>query len=148
VWGAVVDIYFLLDLVRVRLEYPALKRKVIEVYRQWPTATILIEDVGSGTSLIQDLREQKISIIAIHPQGDKVMRMSAQSAKIEAGAVQLPRNAPYLDDLRSEILAFPNSRHNDQVDSISQALYWMSQPRHGVAAVGVPRSVPITNLLE
>jgi predicted phage terminase large subunit-like protein len=142
VWGAVVDIYFLLDLVRVRLEYPALKRKVIEVYRQWPTATVLIEEAGSGTSLIQDLREQKIPIIAIRPQGDKVMRMSAQSAKIEAGAVQLPRNAPFLDDLRSEILAFPYSRHNDQVDSLSQALHYMSQPRHSVAAVGVPLSRP------
>jgi predicted phage terminase large subunit-like protein len=137
VWGVVVDYYFLLDLVRVRLEYPALKRKVVEVYRQWPSATMLIEDAGSGTGLIQDLRELKIPTIAIRPQGDKVMRMSAQSAKIEAGAVQLPRNAPYLDDLRSEVLAFPYGSHNDQVDSISQALHWMSQPRSSVTAVGV-----------
>jgi predicted phage terminase large subunit-like protein len=57
------------------------------------------------------------------------MRMSAQTAKIEAGAVHLPRNAPWLDDLRSEVLAFPNGIHDDQVDSISQALGWMSQPR-------------------
>jgi predicted phage terminase large subunit-like protein len=89
-----VDFYFLLDLTRVRLEYPALKRKVIEVHRQWPSATTLIEDAGSGTSLIQDLKEEKIPVIGIRPQGDKIMRMSAQSAKIEAGAVQLPRDAP------------------------------------------------------
>jgi hypothetical protein len=43
----------------------------------------------------------------IRAEGDKVMRMSAQSAKIEAGAVHLPRHAPWLDDLKSELLAFP-----------------------------------------
>ncbi len=55
--------------------------------------------------------------------------MAAQSAKIEAGAVFLPRQAPWLDDLRAEILAFPHGMHDDQVDSISQALSWMSRPR-------------------
>jgi predicted phage terminase large subunit-like protein len=57
------------------------------------------------------------------------MRMSAQSAKIEAGAVHLPQRAPWLDDLRSEILAFPRGLHDDQVDSLSQALSWLSRPR-------------------
>jgi phage terminase large subunit-like protein len=35
------------------------------------------------------------------------------------------KNAPWLDDLRSEVLAFPHGVHDDQVDSISQALGWM-----------------------
>jgi predicted phage terminase large subunit-like protein len=55
--------------------------------------------------------------------------MNAQTAKIEAGAVHLPLRAPWLDDLRSELLAFPNGIHDDQVDLISQALNWMSRPR-------------------
>ena len=136
VWGVIVDFYFLLDLVRVRLEYPALRRKVVEVYRQWHNATTLIEDAGSGTSLIQDLREQKIPTIPIRPEGEKVMRMHAQSAKIEAGAVYLPRNASFIDDFRSEVLAFPNGIHDDQVDSMSQALHRMSQPRYRIGLVG------------
>jgi predicted phage terminase large subunit-like protein len=132
VWGVRGDLYYLLDLVRVRLDFPALKRKVIEVYDHWQhlqTPTLLIEDAGSGTSLIQDLYELNISAVAIRPEGDKVMRMSAQSAKIEAGAVHLPDHAPWLDDLRSELLAFPHGLHDDQVDSISQALNWISRPR-------------------
>jgi predicted phage terminase large subunit-like protein len=129
VWGRKGDLYYLVDLIRVRLDYPALRRKIIEVYDQWHRPTILIEDAGSGTSLLQDLYEQNIPAVGIKPEGDKVMRMSAQTAKIEAGAVHLPRNAPWLDDLRSEVLAFPNGIHDDQVDSISQALGWMSQPR-------------------
>jgi predicted phage terminase large subunit-like protein len=133
VWGVKGDFYYLLDLIRVRLDFPELKRKVIAVYghwqQHWQKPTILIEDAGSGTSLIQALYDENIPCVAIRPEGDKVMRMSAQSAKIEAGAVHLPRSAPWLDDFRSELLAFPLGVHDDQVDSVSQALGWMSRPR-------------------
>jgi predicted phage terminase large subunit-like protein len=132
VWGVRGDFYYLLDLIRVRLDFPALKRKVIEVYERWlprQTPTILVEDAGSGTSLAQELYDHNIPCIPIRPEGDKVMRMSAQTARIEAGAVHLPRTAPWLDDLRSELMAFPDGLHDDQVDSISQALGWMSRPR-------------------
>jgi predicted phage terminase large subunit-like protein len=132
VWGTKGNLYYLLDLIRGRLDFPALKRKVIEVYERWnrfQRPTILIEDAGSGTSLIQELYDRGIPAVGIKPEGDKVMRMSAQSATIEAGAVHLPRKAPWLDDLRTELLAFPHGLHDDQVDSISQALNWMSRPR-------------------
>jgi predicted phage terminase large subunit-like protein len=105
------------------------------VYNQWRGKN-LIEDFGSGTSLIQELNGMGIRAIPIRPEGDKVMRMSAQSAKIEGGEVYLPRHAKWLDDLRTEILAFPRGLHDDQVDSISQALNWMSRPRRRVLAVG------------
>ena len=51
---------------------------------------LLIENKGSGMSLIQDLRRDRIRAIAVNPQGDKAMRMNAQTARIEAGAVSLP----------------------------------------------------------
>lgn len=61
--------------------------------------------------------------------------MATQSAKIEGGEVYLPLHAKWLDDLRTEILAFPHGVHDDQVDSISQALSWMSRPRRRILAV-------------
>ncbi len=63
------------------------------------------------------------------PEGDKVMRMSAQSAKIEAGYVLLPERAPWLQDFQTEILQFPVGKHDDQVDSLSQFLNWVSRPK-------------------
>ena len=48
--------------------------------------------------------------------------MSVASAKFEAGQVHLPERAPWLPDLEAELFSFPGSRHDDQVDSISQAL--------------------------
>ncbi len=58
------------------------------------------------------------------------MRMSAQSAKIEAGYVLLPERAPWLQDFQTESLQFPHGRHDDQVDSLSQFLMWITKPRH------------------
>jgi predicted phage terminase large subunit-like protein len=70
-----------------------------------------------------------MSVIAYEPRGEKELRMHAQSASFEVGAVHLPKNAPWLDDLVVELLAFPAGRHDDQVDSISQALEWAKQRR-------------------
>jgi len=82
----------------------------------------VIENKGSGMSLIQDLEREHIHAIAIDPVGDKVMRMNEQTARIEAGSVWLPQQAPWLDEFRREIMAFPAGRHSDQVDAFSQAL--------------------------
>ena len=60
------------------------------------------------------------------PVADKVIRMEAQAAKIEAGQVYLPKEAPWLDVFLTELLGFPNSKHDDQVDSVSQFLTWAS----------------------
>ena len=60
------------------------------------------------------------------PEGSKAERMVAQSGKIEAGHVYLPREASWLDTFMLELLAFPNGRHDDQVDSVSQFLNWVS----------------------
>jgi len=35
----------------------------------------------------------------------------------------LPERAPWLADLEAELFAFPGGKHDDQCDSISQALF-------------------------
>jgi len=122
---------YLLDLYRAQLDYPSLKHKVVELAKKHRAKSVVIEDKSSGTSLIQDLRrEGDVRPIAFKPEGDKVTRMAAQSAKIEAGEVYLPKQAPWLGDFKAEILAFPNGRHDDQVDSLSQFLCWIDRHRH------------------
>jgi predicted phage terminase large subunit-like protein len=86
------------------------------------TSRILIEDAGSGTPLAQELSTKLCGIIAVKPEGDKIRRMAAASAKLEAGQVMLPERASWLPDLEAELFVFPVGRHDDQYDSISQAL--------------------------
>jgi predicted phage terminase large subunit-like protein len=127
VWLCRGDHCFLLDVWRQRVDYPELRRAVLRLREQHPNATLLIEDKGSGTSLIQDLRASNVAVIGINPQGDKQTRVAKISAKFEAGAVFLPKCAPWLGALKAELLGFPNVRHDDQVDSVAQALSWIQQ---------------------
>jgi phage terminase large subunit-like protein len=58
----------------------------------------------------------------VRPERDKVSRMSVASARFEAGQVFLPHRAPWLAEFEAELFAFPGVRHDDQCDSVSQAL--------------------------
>ena len=127
--------YYLIDVVRERLEYPNLKKRVLKEYAKHQPSPLLIEDTGSGTSLIQELRRGGLRLIPIKPEHDKITRMSAQSAKIEAGQVWLPEKAPWLDEFKTEILQFPNGRHDDQVDSMSQFLGWLDRRKRGIRII-------------
>jgi predicted phage terminase large subunit-like protein len=117
---------YVLDVFRDRLEYPDLKRMVLKLHRRWKDYTanysLLIENMGSGMSLIQDLKQEYIHAIGIQPKEEKAIRMNAQTARIEAGSVHIPRQASWLEDFFQEVLAFPVSRHTDQIDALSQAL--------------------------
>lgn len=127
--------YYLLHVIRSRLEYPDLRREVIATFRHWRPSAVLIEDKASGQSLIQDLRREGLHAIPIIPEGDKVVRFHAQTAVIEAGKVWLPRQAPWLAELQAELLQFPNGKYTDQVDSISQFLNWVQRREENVCWV-------------
>jgi predicted phage terminase large subunit-like protein len=129
VWLGRGDHCFLLDLWRERVDFPDLRRAAFRLREKHPKATLLIEDKGSGTSLIQDLRANNVAVIGINPEGDKPTRVAKISAQFEAGSVLFPKNAPWLGGLKAELLGFPSVRRDDQVDSITQALSWIGQRR-------------------
>ncbi|MCJ2056775.1 phage terminase large subunit [Methylobacterium sp. J-048] len=123
VWGALGLDYYLLDVVRERLEAPELRREIVSLSRHWRADATLIEDTELGRALRQDLRRTgHLSAILHRSRFDKEARLLAQAARFEAGQVHLPADAPWLADYVGELLAFPNGRHDDQVDSTSQAL--------------------------
>jgi predicted phage terminase large subunit-like protein len=114
--------WYLVDVWRAHVDYPALKAAVEAQARSRKAQRVLVEDAGAGTMLVQELRSRIPGIIAVKPEGDKVSRMAVASAKFEAGQVFLPERASWLADLESELFAFPGAKHDDQCDSISQAL--------------------------
>jgi hypothetical protein len=50
--------------------------------------------------------------------------LSTQTPKIEGGFVLFPKKAPWLDEYLNELIGFPNSKYDDQVDSTVFALAW------------------------
>jgi predicted phage terminase large subunit-like protein len=125
-WGLKDQRMYLLDVFRRKLNFPDLKRSVRELANRYNAAVVLIEDKASGTSLIQELRADGFSSVQAAPalDGDKIMRMHAQTAKIEGGFVLLPKEAPWLDAYVHELVSFPNAKNDDQVDSTVFALAW------------------------
>ena len=132
-WGLKDKHLYLLHVFRRRLNFPELKRAVREQAELFCADLVLVEDKASGTSLIQELRSESFSVIEAAPtmDGDKVMRLRAQTAKIEGGFVLLPKEAPWRDAYVDELVGFPNAKHDDQVDSTVFALAWSTAQRGG-----------------
>jgi predicted phage terminase large subunit-like protein len=127
-WGIKDKHLYLLNVFRKRLDYPALKRAVREQAEYFKPQTILIEDKASGTQLIQELVAEGMHAIKRYvPTMDKVMRMHSVTSTIENGFVHLPEQSPWLADYLHELATFPKGKHDDQVDSTSQALDWFKQ---------------------
>ena len=122
-WGLLGPYVDLLDVHRAQYLFPDLVHTAIKLRDHWEPAMIVVENASSGIALYQALRRAGLSETwAINPKPDKVQRMSAQSAKIEAGYVRLPPKASWLERFLHEVAAFPNGKHDDQVDSMSQLL--------------------------
>ncbi len=129
-WGILDGNFYLLDVFRQRLTFPELKRAALELFRQYNPTKLLIEDKGSGSSLLQELRTEHVWCLDDYnpPHGsDKQMRLAAQAVKFESGRVYLPQQAPWLESYIYELTGFPGSKHDDQVDSTSQALDFMTK---------------------
>ncbi len=109
-------------MLRGRFDYPTLKALAISHAELHKPNTILVEDTGIGSGLVKELQVAGLSAVGVKPEHNKRTRMSIQSGKFASGQVFFPSEAPWRADLEDELFAFPNGRHDDQVDSISQAL--------------------------
>jgi predicted phage terminase large subunit-like protein len=131
-WGVRGKDFFLLNVLRKRLEYPALKRAVRDQHSQFDAKVVLIEDKASGTQLIQELIADGCHAVTRYkPECDKIMRLHAQTGAIENGFVHLPEAAPWLAEYLHEMTVFPKGKHDDQVDSTAQFLDWFKKPFPG-----------------
>lgn len=134
-WGIDDKHIYLLDVFRKRLEYPDLKRAVVEQTARFPVSVVLVEEKSSGAALLQELRRDGIyKLKDVKPKGSKEMRMTTQTAVIEGGYVYLPKSAPWLQDYEHELMLFPVGAHDDQVDSTSQALAYIQERMQEPAA--------------
>lgn len=131
----------ILHVMRERLTFPDLKRRTIELAQLWKADVLLIEDAASGQQLIQTLRNEEPKgvplPIARRPEGDKYSRMAGVSAQIEAGMLLLPEDAGWLGTFKNEILAFPNSKYDDQADALAQLMDWAGRA-YGTPPCGIP----------
>lgn len=113
----------LLNAFRDRMEFPELKRRAIEHYRDWEPDSVIIEKKASGAPLIYELRSMGIAVQEFTPSkgNDKISRLNAVSDLFASGRVWAP-NTNWAEEVIDEVASFPNADHDDFTDSVSLAM--------------------------
>jgi predicted phage terminase large subunit-like protein len=113
----------LLDAFKQRLEFPELKAKAYEAWKEWEPDTLIVEKRAAGAPLIYELRKMGIPMSEYTPGkgNDKISRVNAISDLFASGMVWCP-DTRWAEEVMDELASFPNGDHDDLVDSSSQAL--------------------------
>jgi len=121
--GREVPNIILLDAFKERMEFPELKRKAFDMYREWNPDSLIIEKKAAGAPLIYELRQIGIPLQEYTPSkgSDKIARVNAISDLFASGFVWCP-DTRWAEEVMEECASFPNGDHDDLVDSTSQAL--------------------------
>jgi len=113
----------LLDAFKKRMEFPELKEAALRHYREYEPDAFIVEAKASGAPLIYELRAMGIPVQEFTPTrgNDKIVRINSVSDLFASGRVWAPETR-WAEEVVEEMAAFPNSDHDDLVDSTTQAL--------------------------
>lgn len=118
----------LLDAWRGKLEFPELKAKVLDLYREHEPDGVIIEKKATGAPLLYELRKMGIPAQEYIPTrgNDKIVRLNAVADIFASGKVWAP-DRRWADEVIDEVASFPAGRYDDYVDTCSQAINRLRQ---------------------
>jgi len=113
----------LLNAFKRRMEFPELKQKAFEEWKDWEPDSIIIEAKASGAPLVAEMRAMGIPVQEFTPSkgNDKVARLNAVADIFASGRVWVPQTN-WAEEVVEEVASFPSGEHDDLVDSTSQAI--------------------------
>lgn len=123
------DIY-LIDLVREKMGFADSLKAIKAFANKHPDfKAVLVEDKANGSAIIDSVKGIIKKVIPIQPTGSKEERAEAVAPIWEAGDIWLPHPsiAPWVEDFVNEHKVFPNGKHDDQVDSATQAVEYVDK---------------------
>lgn len=131
IWGKSGADFYLLDEVRGQWDFVKTLEIFLALDAEWPKVMAwLVEDKANGSAIISSLKKHISGIKAITPTESKVARAEAIAVLVETGNVYLPKSASYLTVLENELANFPAVKHDDQVDTMTQALNYFKEHTH------------------
>lgn len=132
VWGKKENKIYLVKMVNEHLNFTATLHKIRLLKAHYPRiGAIYVEDAANGQAIIQTLSHEILGIIPVPPDKSKEARVNAVSFVIEAGNVYLPEGDHMTYKFIEQCAKFPNDKHDDMVDSMSQALVKLVYSRRG-----------------
>jgi predicted phage terminase large subunit-like protein len=113
----------LLNAFKKRMEFPELKARAYQEFKEWDPDSCIVEAKAAGSPLIFELRAMGIPVQEFTPSkgNDKIARLNAVADLFASGRVWVP-NTHWAEELVEEVASFPSGEHDDMVDSMSQAL--------------------------
>ena len=113
----------LLNSIKQRMEFPELKKLMLEEYKEWEPDAFVVEKKSNGAALYQEFRRMGIPVGEFTPgKGqDKISRVNAVSDLFSAGIVWAP-DRRWAKEVIEECNDFPSGTNDDLVDSTTQAL--------------------------
>ncbi|HRP01602.1 MAG TPA: phage terminase large subunit [Candidatus Kapabacteria bacterium] len=109
----------ILDVIRQKIGTSEHLSFLQKIYLQYKPVIIGIEAVQYQVSLIEIASKLGLPVSSLKADKDKISRSLAIAAKIEQGIVYFKRNSAWRDDFEKELLEFPTSKHDDQVDALA-----------------------------
>jgi predicted phage terminase large subunit-like protein len=105
------------------MEFPELKQRAMQEYKEWDPDALIVEAKASGAPLVFELRAMGIPVQEYTPSrgNDKVARLNSVADMFASGMVWVP-NTTWAEELVEEVASFPSGEHDDMVDSMTQAL--------------------------
>jgi phage terminase large subunit-like protein len=153
VWACLGANRYLVWQCRRRLTFTETKALVARMAARWKLEAVLVEDKANGSAVLDALRDSVPGILPVNPgAAGKEARAAAVTPAIEAGQVWIPEDpsgnvqawtdgawvesggweadegeGEPVETFLTEMGGFPKSRHDDQVDALSQALRWLRE---------------------
>lgn len=125
VWAKRFSHYYCLYCLNRQMDFVETVKAIQGIKAMFPQATrVLIEDKANG-SAISNVLSRSMFVIPVVPRGGKVARLNSVSPAIESGHVWLPKDTAWTEDFIDQFSAFPAGKHDDMVDSATQALSFM-----------------------
>lgn len=116
---------WLLDAFWKRVKIDLVVEQMIDMANEWKPLIWFAEGGQISKSILPFLRkrmeERKVwfTIVEQHPAADKMTRAQPIKGRMSNGKVRFPLFETWLENAKSELLKFPNDKHDDFVDALA-----------------------------
>jgi predicted phage terminase large subunit-like protein len=123
------------DVTIIREEAPKRNKIIIDTAnKDGVVVPVYVEAFGAYKDAFTELKQLlwgRCNVNASRPPGDKSVKASPLEPVFEAGNVHIIKNSNF-DLFIKQLKEFPNSKHDDCVDSLGLAYYELSKPKSGI----------------
>jgi len=133
----------IVDVVRERCDALAIVDNLFALAKRYNPEMVTIEgsmiEKSIGPILTSEMQRRGVffPVNTMNPTKDKETRARSFQARLKAGGVRFDKEADWYSDLEQEMIQFPKSRHDDQVD----ALAWLGLTIDLMAQASSPKEL-------